>query len=94
MLCDLCPNVHLDTSSSNSWTKYMTPVPTLQQVFAQALSICGPGRLLFGTDSSFFPRGWHRAIFDSQVAALEPLGLNKEQAQAIFGGTLDRLLEI
>ena len=22
MLCDLCPNVYLDTSSSNSWTRY------------------------------------------------------------------------
>ena len=33
-----------------------------------------PGRtaLLFGTDSSFFPRGWNRAVYDAQVSALTP----------------------
>jgi predicted TIM-barrel fold metal-dependent hydrolase len=92
MLGDLCPNVYLDTSSSNSWTKYLTPQPTLGDVFRQALAVYGPGRLLFGTDSSFFPRGWNRGIFDAQVQALEPLGLNAEAAQPIFGGNLARLL--
>ena len=92
MLCDLAPNVHLDTSSSNSWVKYLTPRPTLTQVFEQALEVAGHERLLFGSDSSFFPRGWNRAVFDAQAEALWSLGVSSDQAQAIFGGNLLRLL--
>ncbi len=54
MAADQCPNVYLDTSSSNSWLKYH-PGLTLEGVFRQALTVIGPDRLLFGTDSSFFP---------------------------------------
>lgn len=92
MLADLCPNVHLDTSSSNSWTKYLTPPPSLEDVFRQALSVVGPDRLLFGSDSSFFPRGWNRAVFDAQVQALQKLALSSDAASKIFGGNLSRLL--
>jgi predicted TIM-barrel fold metal-dependent hydrolase len=92
MLCDLCPNVSLDTSSSNSWMRYHAPALDLKTVLARALDVVGPRRLLFGTDSSFFPRGWHAAVFASQVQALEELGAGKEDAQAILGGNLDRLL--
>jgi predicted TIM-barrel fold metal-dependent hydrolase len=58
MVADLCPNVYLDTSSSNNWTRYQTPEPSLREVFRRALDVAGAKRLLFGTDSSFFPRGW------------------------------------
>ncbi len=92
MLADLCPNVYLDTSSSNSWTKYLLPEPTLEEVFAKALAVLGPERLLFGSDSSFFPRGWNRAVFDRQVQALEAIGADEPTARAIFGGNLGRLL--
>jgi predicted TIM-barrel fold metal-dependent hydrolase len=92
MLADLCPNVYLDTSSSNSWTKYLAPPPSLEDVFAQALNVLGAGRLLFGTDSSFFPRGWNRSVFEAQAAALQKLGVTAEDAAKIFGGNLERLL--
>ncbi len=92
MLCDLAPNVYLDTSSSNGWVKYLTPRPTLTQVFEQALDVVGHERLLFGSDSSFFPRGWNREVFEVQAEALWTLGLSSEQAQAVFGGNLLRLL--
>jgi len=92
MLCDLCPNVHLDTSSSNSWTRFQTPALDLRTVFERALDVAGPRRLLFGTDSSFFPRGWHAAVLASQVEILRELGVGKADALAILGGNLDRLL--
>ena len=92
MLADLCPNVYLDTSSSNSWTKYLCPPPSLEDVFRQALDVVGPDRLLFGSDSSFFPRGWNREVFDQQVQALQNLGVSTEAAAKIFGGNLQRLL--
>lgn len=92
MVADLCPNVFLDTSSSNSWMRYQAPPVDLKMVFERALEVAGARRLLFGTDSSFFPRGWHRAIFDEQVKALEAIGVTAEDARAIFGENLAGLL--
>jgi hypothetical protein len=92
MLCDLCPNVYLDTSSSNSWMRYQPEGLDLASVFRRALDVVGPKRLLFGTDSSFFPRGWHEAIFQAQAAVLETLGISGADARLIFGENLRRLL--
>ena len=92
MLADLCPNVFLDTSSSNQWMKYEGL--DLATVFKRALNVVGHERLLFGTDSSFFPRGWNTEIFTSQVSALVENEVGHEQAQAIFGGNLRRLLAL
>jgi predicted TIM-barrel fold metal-dependent hydrolase len=92
MLGDLAPNIYLDTSSTNSWMKYLLPDVTLKDVFRRALDVYGPNRLLFGTDSSFFPRGWNRSIFDAQAKALEELKVDEQAARAIFGGNLKRLM--
>ena len=90
MLADGCPNVYLDTSSSNSWIKY-TPGLTLEQVFKSALDVAGPDRLLFGSDSSFFPRGWNGDIYQKQKAALDSIGLSAEGQQRVFGSTFATL---
>jgi predicted TIM-barrel fold metal-dependent hydrolase len=93
MAADTCPNIHLDTSSSNSWIRY-TPGLTLEAVFRTAISIAGPRRLLFGTDSSFFPRGWQRAIYDAQKAALDAAEVPAQDQSLIFGGNFDRLFPL
>lgn len=93
MALDQCSNIHLDTSSTNGWMKYY-PGLTLDAVFRQALEVAGPQRLLFGTDSSFFPRGWQRQIFDAQRAALEAIGADDETKAMIFGGNFDRLFPV
>lgn len=90
MAADTCGNIHLDTSSSNGWMRY-TPGLTLDTVFRTALSVVGASRLLFGTDSSFFPRGWQKPVFDAQKAALAGLGHTAEDEALIFGGNFDRL---
>jgi hypothetical protein len=90
MLADVCANVHLDTSSSNGWLKYH-PGLTLADVFRQALAVAGPQRLLFGTDSSFFPRGWQQPIHDQQRAVAGDLGLAADAVSAIFGDNFTRL---
>jgi predicted TIM-barrel fold metal-dependent hydrolase len=92
MLADLCPNVYLDTSSTNKWMNYESSPVDLPGIFKRAIKVAGHERLLFGTDSSFFPRGWHSAIFDAQVKALTGIGAGEDQARAIFGGNLRRLL--
>jgi predicted TIM-barrel fold metal-dependent hydrolase len=90
MVADLCPNVVLDTSSSNGWVKFEAGL-TLSAVFRQALAVVGPDRLLFGTDSSFFPRGWVADVFTQQSAALDELGVSVEVREKVFGGNFDRL---
>jgi predicted TIM-barrel fold metal-dependent hydrolase len=90
MLADLCPNVYLDTSSSNKWMKY--DGLDLRHTFRRALEVVGPKRLLFGTDSSFFPRGWVAEVFRDQATALYELGTSEHDACAIFGGNLVSLL--
>jgi predicted TIM-barrel fold metal-dependent hydrolase len=90
MAADAAPNIVLDTSSSNSWIKF-NPGLTLREVFARALDCAGPGRLLFGTDSSFFPRGWHAAIFEAQQAILADLGVSDTDRQLVFGGNFSRI---
>jgi hypothetical protein len=91
MVCDLCPNVFLDTSSGNAWIKYQEHNLTLRQVFEQSLKIAGPKRLVFGTDSSFFPRGWVGAVFEEQSRLLYELGLDVSDARLIFHDNLVRL---
>lgn len=94
MLADLCPNVFLDTSSSNKWMQYSTTPTDLPTIFQQALQVVGHERLLFGSDSSFFPRGWVSEVFYAQVDALLKIGVSEEQAQALFGGNLKKLLQV
>jgi predicted TIM-barrel fold metal-dependent hydrolase len=93
IVADHCPNVHLDTSSSNSWLRYH-PGLTLEAVFAQALEVAGPDRLLFGTDSSFFPRGWQRQIYERQRAALDAIGAPVETREKVLGENFARLFPV
>jgi uncharacterized protein len=90
MAAELCSNIYLDTSSSNGWLKYV-PGLTLAEVFRRALVVAGPDRLLFGTDSSYFPRGWRGVIYGAQMTALDELGIEPEACAKIFGGNFDRI---
>jgi predicted TIM-barrel fold metal-dependent hydrolase len=90
MVADLCPNVYLDTSSSNRWMRYEDL--DLRAVFRRAIDVLGIDRLLFGTDSSFFPRGWNSEIFNQQVTALYELGLDAQQAGQILHSNLEKVL--
>ena len=89
MLADLCPNVLLDTSSSNGWIQYVGM--TLAGVLRQALAVVGPDRLLFGTDSSFFPRGWVTGVYEQQSSALDEIGASAEARSKIFGENFARV---
>jgi predicted TIM-barrel fold metal-dependent hydrolase len=93
MAAATCPNILLDTSSSNSWIGYM-PGLTLQQVFRTAVDVVGSDRLLFGTDSSFFPRGWNKAVYDAQQKAVGDALIAPDARAKIFGGTFQRLFPV
>lgn len=93
MVADLCPNIYFDTSSSNRWMRCEPYGIDLPAVFRRALDVVGPGRLLFGTDSSYFPRGWVGSVLDAQLAALSEVGVSAEAARSILGGNLRALLK-
>ncbi|MGH9222200.1 MAG: amidohydrolase family protein, partial [Vicinamibacterales bacterium] len=60
-------------------------------VFKTALDVVGPERLLFGTDSSFFPRGWNREIYERQQTALTSIGVSTPAQEKIFRENFARL---
>ena len=86
------PNIFLDTSSSNSWTS--VEGITLEEVFRRALAVFGPRRIVFGTDSSTFPRGWRADILAEQRRITTAIGLNAADEARIFGDNLRELLEL
>lgn len=92
MLAHLCPNVYFDTSSHNTWTRFLEAELSLADVFRKALDIAGPQRLLFGTNSTGFPAGWDRPVLEAQLAVFEKLGLSHAEKEAILGGNLRRIL--
>ncbi len=86
-------NVCIDTSSSNNWTRWTPDQPALADLFRRALDAVGPDRLIFGTDSSFFPRGYRTNILNDHLAVCAGLGLPPEQIDGIFGGNIRRILD-
>jgi hypothetical protein len=89
-----CDNLFVDTSSSNSWRATQPEPITLARVFERALGVFGPDRVLFGTDSSTFPRGWRADLLREQEAALAEIGAPPATREKIFGGNARRLLDL
>ncbi len=79
-----CPNIYLDTSSSNSWILDQSEFDSLREVFERSLEVFGPARIIFGTDSGTFPRGWRRDIYQQQLDILNSIGLSSRAIEAIM----------
>jgi hypothetical protein len=81
-------NVYMDSSGSNSWMNYLPYDLDLKQIFKKAILSGGSSKVLFGTDSTFFPRGWRINILEAQYKAcneLESDGLiTKEGINQVF----------
>lgn len=86
------PNVHVDTSSSNSWISSHVPALSLRDAFERALAVFGAQRILFGTDSNTFPAGWRADRLAEQRRALSELGVGASDQEALFSGNARRLL--
>jgi len=89
-----CPNVVIDTSSSNSWMRLLDPRLDLATVIRMALDAFGPERLLWGSDSSVFPRGWRRDLLEEQLPAYREAGCDDAALRAILGGNARRVFGI
>jgi predicted TIM-barrel fold metal-dependent hydrolase len=88
-------NLYVDTSSSNAWTAGTPAFPSLEAAFGAVLASpdLGPERILFGSDSTVFPRGWRTDVYEGQLAALEAIGAPAADRDAIFSGNFARLLD-
>ncbi len=90
-LCWSCPNVHVDTSGSNQWVRWMPYPLSLEDLFRKAYETIGPQRIIFGTDSSWFPRGFAYRYLQDQLRVCYWLNLKDEDIEAIFAGNARRL---
>jgi predicted TIM-barrel fold metal-dependent hydrolase len=88
----VCGNVYVDTSGSNEWMRWMPYDLTLKTLFKKFLETVGAGRIIFGTDSSWFPRGFAQKYLEVQMAACRELGTGDPDMRLIFAGNAARLL--
>jgi uncharacterized protein len=85
-------NVAFDTSGSNNWLRTQPEKMSLYQVFERFLEGAGPERILFGSDSTNFPRGYRLNVLEEQLEIIEDLPITDEQRALILGGNLQRLI--
>lgn len=88
----VCGNVCVDTSGSNEWMRWMPYDLDLKTLFRRFLETAGPERILFGTDSSWFPRGFARKYLDEQFQACCEIGAGEHTLRLIFAENAARLL--
>ena len=93
-LCWACSNIYTDTSGSNEWVRWMIPDTTLTDLFRKFLETIGPERIIFATDSSWFPRGFSQPYLDEQLRICHSLNLSQGDMEKIFSGNISRLLAL
>lgn len=91
-LCWSLPNIFVDTSGSNQWMRWMPYELTLEDLFRKAHETIGPERLVFGSDSSLFPRGFSVRYLQDQLRTCYTSNFPERDIKAIFGGNAARLL--
>lgn len=93
-LCWSLPNIYVDTSGSNQWVRWMPYPLTLEDLFRKAYETIGPERIIFGSDSSYFPRGFSARYLHDQLRICHQLNFSAEAIALIFGGNAARLLKM
>ncbi len=91
-LAERCPNVYTDTSGSNAWIVEHDPPLSLAEVFKEARESFGTERILYGSDSGAFPRGYRKELLTKQAEAMRNAGFKDRDQAAVLGGNLARLL--
>lgn len=93
-LCWACPNVFIDTSGSNQWMRWMPYEVSLESLFRKYRETIGPERIIFGTDSSWFPRGFTSAYLDEQLRAMIYTGFSSDDIDKVLYDNIAQLLRI
>ena len=93
-LCWACPNVCVDTSGSNQWTRWTPTDLTLKELFSTFYRTIGPDRIIFATDSSWFPRGFASTYLEEQHRIMRFLHFSEEDIEKVLFKNAERLLGI
>ena len=93
-LCWACANVSIDTSGSNQWVRWVDGDWTTKKLFRKYIETIGAGRIIFGSDSSYFPRGFAIRYLQDQIRDCRELGLTDEQLRLIFSENAARLFKL
>lgn len=93
-LCWACPNVYVDTSGSNQWVRWVAYELTLQDLFRKFYTTIGPDRILFATDSSWFPRTFAYTYLEEQHRIMRFLNFSEEDIAKILFRNAARLLAL
>lgn len=94
MLCWACSNVHVDCSGSNEWLDWVPERLDRRELLDLFRKTVGAERLVFGTDSSYFPRGFVRAYLEEWLEVSEAVGMGETERALFFGGNALRLLGV
>ncbi|NMP22914.1 amidohydrolase family protein [Sulfobacillus harzensis] len=85
-------NVHVDTSGSNQWIRWMPYPLTLESLLQKAYETFGPDRIIFGSDSSYFPRGFAVRYVQDLIRAARYNGMPDADLQKILYDNAWRIL--
>lgn len=77
-------NVYVDTSGSNQWIRWMPYPLTLETLVQKAYETFGPRRIIFGSDSSYFPRGFAVRYVNDLIRAARYNGMPDSDLQRIL----------
>ena len=89
-----CANVHVDTSGSGTWMRYLPRPLELPEVLKRLLDVFAGDRVLFGTDSRHASEGYRHWLLQSHRDALESLDVSDDIRRAVLGGNMARLLGV
>jgi hypothetical protein len=90
----VCDNIHTDTSGNNDWVRWMPYRLTVEDLFEKCYHTIGPERILFGTDSSRFPRGFANRYLLDQLKICYQLRFPESDIKKIFRENALRLLKL
>ena len=88
-----CPNVYVDSAGSNSWIADHPAKPDLRTVFQKTLAAYGAGRVLFGSASGMFPRGYRYDIVDNQTKLIQEMRIPLGDGKKIFYENMASLID-
>ena len=88
------PNVYVDSAGSNSWLADHPSKPDLRTVFQKTLAVYGAGRVLFGSASGMFPRGYRYDIVDNQTKLIQEMRIPLSDGKKIFYENAAALVDV
>ena len=86
--------VVLSVHQMSLWIRWVPGDVTVKYLFRKYYETIGPSRIIFGTDSSWFPRGFTIEYLQDQMRSCLDLNFPEQDIQQIFAGNAARLLKI